>query len=190
MASLSPEYGKVNYRSSGLGIRFELDEGWAQLDQLMERLPSNLRKGVRDGSINFLRKYHEVIKDAISTNGSSLGQSWELGDKYKEQKERKVGEQPIFRYHGNFADNLRMFVKGYQVSFGIPPGIFNPDTQMDVATYAHIVEFGSLLYDVAITPKPLFGPAFTKVGGNKALKFHIINEITNNLKLGQSFYIR
>lgn len=140
------------------------------------------------------RKYQDIqLKGLIQYNWF---RTWpantetKTGTVDKEQKERKVGEQPIFRYHGNFADNLRMFVKGYQVSFGIPPGIFNQDTQMDVATYAHIVEFGSLLYDVAITPKPLFGPAFTKVGGNKALKFHIINEITNNLKLGQSFYIR
>lgn len=185
------EIGLSMIRNLVSQIRIEVDGDFLRGQKVIDRLPAALKAAAFKAQLKFAEKYKANLRRHIRDNGKELG--WAPYSKgyvrYKRAIRKKkssvrYGPESMWRFQGHAYNSIEITKDPIRnrVSVGISRenGKMNLDGELTVSQYINIVEHGS--HSRNIKKRPLFGPTFKLMGGQKALSRMVQNEIERAIK--------
>jgi len=157
------------------------EKAWNGLANFKRPLIKDAAKGVRV----FAKKYKSLLIAGIETEGSAVGQTWvKHSEKYSKFKLQQFGNTRIMYASGAYSQELRRLnikEKRHYVELKFRRGAKNRKAWskgINLGRYMVIMENGYGL----IPARPLWAPAYRKLGGNKGLVKEILNKVGKRLR--------
>lgn len=177
------------FLSVGKNFTVELDGEWFRAKRAMEILASRSRPLVRDaakGARDFLERYKWALIKGVITNGAYVGRSWTpVSESYGKWKARKFGIGPdkilqATTHYVNALLNMSITQKDYLLSMDMKRGDLSKkswDKGITMGNYMKVHEYG---YG-KIPARPLWQPAFDKIGGYQGCSDAVMGAIRKRL---------
>lgn len=179
---------RLRLRNVASGVQFEMEGDWVRASRVLKNLPADLKKAIFAGQQIFAREYKNNLIEAIYSSGQNLKPRWAPLSpkylKYKKKDRRAKYKDTIGMYRGFMAAGIKIYTKGNGVvSIGISRNSrimgVGAGNELTLAQYVNIFEHGSLTRN--IKPRPLFGPVYRGMGGNRKVTEVVVLSIGTTL---------
>lgn len=160
---------------------------WQRAFNLLDKFrgKDRLIRIVVNSTKRFARSYKTALITGLLTDGSSVGVQWEpVSPKYGDYKERVYGtsRSDLLYASSNYLVQLEKLQvtqpNQYLVKFGFFRGSLHTKSRrggLSLAKYANIMEYGHAGRN--IKARPLWDPAFRKIGGFSKLTMKIERDV-------------
>lgn len=155
---------------------------WKGLSNFQNPIVKDAARGVRD----FAEKYKRLLILGVTTQGAAVGQNWpDHSARYAEWKASRFTESGFLKASGTYLSELEKLAvvqKKYYVELKFRRGAKNRKAWskgITMGKYMIINENG--LASRNIRPRPLWGPAYQKLGGHKGVIKSVLNRVRGRL---------
>lgn len=157
---------------------------WERVSTILHKLPMEVRVTTHKAIRSYTDQYLSEIKKAISSGRIKGGKEFKkYSDGYRRYKLREgtQGYESFFRLHGNLVQSIRIQDDGKKlVRVTVDKNGPTSKEGLNPSQLMNVLEHGSVSRN--ISARPLFGPVWAGMGGNKALNRFVSNELGNTFK--------
>lgn len=182
------------HRTRNLGSRVQLSVDnpvkLQRFSRLIDSLPRAVQRTMKRAQMNFAKRLKKQVKRNIYNRGQGLG--WDPVSSSYASFKRKHGTvkdpNKFYQLYGNYIRAITIKTQGNTVSIGISKdsSFTNRAGTLTTAQYAVILESGSLTRNIA--PRPLWGPSYQQLGGNKGLRAEMVKALGTELATKYGLY--
>lgn len=165
--------------------RVEFMGNWEKVSRIFNQLPKDLQESTYKAILQYTTKYRHQVKKAILNNGPS-NTRWEpFSPRYEKFKSTHgtMGFPAFYRFKGNLIKAIILQTDGrkvVRVTVNKNARVTNPKSGLTASQLMNILEHGSVTRNIAA--RPLFGPVWSDMGGNKALAEFVSKRLSKKLK--------
>lgn len=166
--------------------KIEFFGNWEGVSKIFESLPKELQKNIYTSILLYTTKYKNEVIRTIRRNGPKSA-PWEpyFSGAYLAYKLRvgRFGIPAFYRLRGVLIKAIELQTDGrkvVRVTVSKKYPVKNSNGELNTSQLMNILEHGSVAR--GITARPLFGPVWTDMGGNRALRDFVSARIGKRLK--------
>ena len=158
---------------------------WIKVGDIFKRLPKELKVEVYKAIFTYSVRYQREVKSAIRKNGPK-SKTWNAySDGYAAYKKLhgQLGYPSFYRFKGNLYRAITIDTDGrrsVRVTIDKNARVSNTKSDLTASQLMNILEHGSIERNIAA--RPLFGPVWVDMGGNKGLRDFVAGKIGKKLK--------
>lgn len=175
--------GDFQARNISSATRVEFLGNWVQAKKILDGLPHEVRRTVYLAMKAYAKLYHQRVKQTIRSGG--LGMGWrpysEKYEKYKRAHSRR-GFPAFYQLRGLLLQAIILEDDGkYRVRVNVSSDrkFMTRKGDLTASQVMNILEHGSVTRNIAA--RPLFGPVWKSMGGNKALREFVAQRVGKKL---------
>lgn len=171
--------GDTQARNLSRRIKYEFFGDWDKADDIITRLPQRVMKAVNSAVWDYAEDYHKNILIAITMGLSSWAPLSQKTLAYKSSHGYYSG---FYQMRGVLIDAvvIEKHKRGIRVTISSDPQYMNKQRTLTASQVMNILEHGSVTN--GIPARPLFGPVWKKMGGNRGFMKHIEMRVGRSLK--------
>lgn len=165
--------------------KVEFMGNWEKVSMIFSQLPKDIQTSVYKAILQYSTQYHGRVKRAILNNGPSSTRWAPFSPKYAKYKSShgSMGFPAFYRLRGNLIKAITVQSDGrkvVRVTINKNARVTNPKSGLTASQLMNILEHGSITRGIAA--RPLFGPVWSEMGGNKALREFVSKKVSVKLK--------
>lgn len=171
--------GDFQARNLSKRVKYEFFGDWNKADRVLSGLSKRVMRSVNAAVYAYAKNYKKQVIIAISTGLSSWAP---LSPKYVATKSSKGYYTGFYQMRGVLikAIQVEKHPKGIRVNISTDPKFKNRTGTLTASQVVNILEHGSVTK--GIPARPLFGPVWKKMGGNKAFMAYVQERVGKTLR--------
>jgi hypothetical protein len=172
--------GDFYTRNITANTKIEWLGNWDRVARIFNGLPQDIKIVTHQAILEYANKYYHSVIGAINNNGGSAVKWKPYSRGYAAAKRKKGlhGFPSFYRLKGMLVKAIKVetHVRGQvRVTINKNAQMSNSDTSLNASQLMNILEHGSV--SRGISKRPLFGPVWSSMGGNKALSKFVSERI-------------
>lgn len=157
----------------------------AKAEKLIKSMPHIIENAYIEGATKFSQQLLKIIRKCLKSGVPPKGVSWQP---HAENTKKRYGEHTLLNWIGQYLRSVRLVRQKNRIFVGLPYDLRktrkgkNGKATTSTKTLnqiAIILEYGTMDY---IPPRPLWGPAYKEVGGDKLLQKKFLNAIRKQVR--------